>query len=63
MSNLWDLVYNGDNITLWCTRQSISSRKRVQQDVDTEDICLSKKQKKLSKMEEMKVELHALSFV
>ncbi len=59
MSDLWDLVHKGENITLWC---AISSRKRIQHDVgtnDTEDISSeksTKKPKKLSKMEEKKIE-------
>ena len=49
MSDLWDLVHKGDNITLWC---AMSSRKRIQHDVgtnDTEDISSEKSTKKPKK--------------
>lgn len=61
MSDLLDLVRNkGENITLWCMETIDSSRKRNHSDTnDTEDTHMekgAKKPKKLSKMEERKLE-------
>ena len=61
VNDLWDLVYKEENITLWCTETADNSRKRIQQDIntnETEDSCVEKatKKQKLSKIEERKLE-------
>ena len=60
MNDLWDLIHNGENITLWCIEMIEQTRKRTQLDASEAENYHAdkdtKKAKKLSKMEEKKIE-------
>ena len=59
MNDMWELVRKGDRVTLWCVETVEKSRKRGMLDGEAEEESCEqvvKKSKKLSKMEERKLD-------